>query len=252
MEKDAENSENNGMRQDEGGTLMASKYDGLARIIIQNVGGKGNVLSLPHCVTRLRFKLKDESRANTEVLKQTDGIVTVIQSGGQYQVVIGNHVTDVYDVVMAIGKFQAEGSMEDAGSSGGGKKQGAGAMLIDMLSGVFTPILPLLCAAGIIKGMLGLAVFLFGSSFQAGGIYMLLYSIGDGFFYFLPFMLAYSASRKFKLDFFTGMTLAAALIYAEVKFPAIAGADTEPIMVLFSGSFLETNVFEGAEKLPLF
>ena len=69
---------------------MASKYDGLARIIIQNVGGKGNVISLTHCITRLRFRLKDESKANTDVLKQTDGIVTVIQSGGQYQIVIGD------------------------------------------------------------------------------------------------------------------------------------------------------------------
>ena len=84
---------------------MASKYDGLARIIIQNVGGKGNVISLTHCITRLRFRLKDESKANTDVLKQTDGIVTVIQSGGQYQIVIGNHVPDVFAVVNEIGKF---------------------------------------------------------------------------------------------------------------------------------------------------
>ena len=71
---------------------MASKYDGLARIIIQNVGGKANIISLTHCVTRLRFKLKDESKANTDILKSTDGIVTVMQTGGQYQIVIGNHV----------------------------------------------------------------------------------------------------------------------------------------------------------------
>ncbi len=230
---------------------MASKYDGLARIIIQNVGGKGNVLSLTHCVTRLRFRLKDESKANTDVLKQTDGVVTVIQSGGQYQVVIGNHVADVYDVVMSIGKFQTEGGTEDTGASGDGKKQNIGAMLIDTLSGVFTPILPLLCAAGIIKGLLGLAVFLLGNSFKDSGIYMLLYSIGDGFFYFLPFMLAYSASKKFKLDFFTGMTLAAALVYAEVKFPAIAGGDADPIKVLFSGSFMETSVYKTFAGIPI-
>ena len=84
---------------------MASKYDGLARIIIQNVGGKSNVVSLTHCITRLRFKLKDESKANTEVLKATDGIVTVLQSGGQYHILIGNHVTDVYAVVNQIGGF---------------------------------------------------------------------------------------------------------------------------------------------------
>ncbi len=130
------------------------------------------------------------------------------------------------------------------------KKQNVGAMLIDILSGVFTPILPLLCATGIIKGLLGLAGFLLGNSFKDTGMYMLLYSIGDGFFYFLPFMLAYSASKKFKLDFFTGMTLAAALVYAEVKFPAIAG-DADPLMVLFSGSFLETNVYKTFAGIPI-
>ena len=81
------------------------KYEKLAKDIIANVGGKDNVNSLTHCVTRLRFKLKDESKANTEVLKNMDGIVTVIKSGGQYQVVIGNHVPDVYADVVAIGGF---------------------------------------------------------------------------------------------------------------------------------------------------
>ena len=67
---------------------MASKYDGLARIIIQNVGGKQNIGSITHCVTRLRFKLKDESKANTDILNQTDGVIKVMQANGQYQVVI--------------------------------------------------------------------------------------------------------------------------------------------------------------------
>ena len=140
---------------------MASKYDGLARIIIQNVGGKGNVISLGHCITRLRFRLKDESKANTEILKATDGIVTVIQSGGQYQVVIGNQVTEVFDAVNEIGHFNVSGDDGDGGE-GDGKKKGIGDKLIDTLSGVFTPILALLGATGIIKGLLGLAVFLLG------------------------------------------------------------------------------------------
>ena len=79
------------------------KYEQLAKDIIQNVGGKENVKSVTHCITRLRFKLKDESKANTEVLKDMDEIVTVIKSGGQYQVVIGNHVPDVYKDVVAAG-----------------------------------------------------------------------------------------------------------------------------------------------------
>ena len=66
---------------------MASKYDGLARIIIQNVGGKQNIGRLTHCITRLRFKLKDESKANTDILNQTDGVIKVMQANGQYQVV---------------------------------------------------------------------------------------------------------------------------------------------------------------------
>ena len=99
--------------------LMASKYDGLARIIIQNVGGKSNIVSLTHCMTRLRFKLQDESKANTDVLKETDGIVTVIQSGGQYMVVIGQQVADVYDAVCTVGHITPGGAVDDNGNATG-------------------------------------------------------------------------------------------------------------------------------------
>ena len=228
---------------------MASKYDGLARIIIQNVGGKGNVISLGHCITRLRFRLKDESKANTEILKATDGIVTVIQSGGQYQVVIGNQVTEVFDAVNEIGHFNVSGDDGDGGE-GDGKKKGIGDKLIDTLSGVFTPILALLGATGIIKGLLGLAVFLLGNEFKDTGTYMILYAIGDGFFYFLPVMLAYSASQKFKLNHFTGMAIAAAFLYAEVKFPAIASGETV-VTTLFAGTFMETAIHETFLGIPI-
>ena len=227
---------------------MASKYDGLARIIIQNVGGKGNVISLTHCITRLRFRLKDESKANTEVLKQTDGIVTVIQSGGQYQVVIGNHVPDVFAAVNEIGKFSAAapGGAEAAGE---GEKRGPVAVLIDTLSGVFTPILALLCATGIIKGLLGLAVFLLGNEFKDTGVYMILYAIGDGFFYFLPMMLAYSSAQKFKLNHFTAMSIAAAFLYAEIKFPAMASG--EAIIDRIFRYVFETGVYKTFAGIPI-
>lgn len=226
---------------------MASKYDGLARIIIQNVGGKGNVISLRHCVTRLRFYLKDESKANTDILKETDGIVTVIQSGGQYQVVIGNHVTEVFDAINDIAHFA--GASEE--SSDAGKKGGSiGDKLVDTVSGVFTPILGLLGATGIVKGLLGLAVFLLGNEFKETGTYMLLYAVGDGFFYFLPVMLAYSASQKFKLNHYTGMAIAAAFLYAEVKFPAIASGETV-VTTLFTGTFMETAIHETFLGIPI-
>lgn len=145
--------------------LMPSKYDGLARIIIQNVGGKSNINSVAHCITRLRFKLKDESKANKEVLKATDGVIKVMQSGGQYQVVIGNNVTDVYDAVLEVGHFQGAGTVDEDGNAteegdaDGGKKSPV-SILIDMISGVIQPTLGVLAATGIIKGLLALFSFL--------------------------------------------------------------------------------------------
>ena len=94
-----------------------NKYDGLARIIIQNVGGKSNITSITHCVTRLRFKLKDESKAQDEILKETDGVVNILKAGGQYQVVIGQHVADVYDAVLSVGHLESLGEVQSEGGS---------------------------------------------------------------------------------------------------------------------------------------
>lgn len=90
---------------------MAKNYDQLAKTIIKDVGGKDNVNSVVHCATRLRFKLKDEKKADDDVLKNTDGVVTVVKVGGQYQVVIGNEVADVYDVVLKEGGFSGGGEV---------------------------------------------------------------------------------------------------------------------------------------------
>ena len=199
-------------------TLMASKYDGLARIIIQNVGGKSNILSLTHCVTRLRFKLKDESKAQTEVLKDTDGIVTVIQSGGQYMVVIGNHVPQVYDAVCAVGHITPGGAVNEDGTAieGGAdapkEKFNPVNAFIGIVTGVFTPWLGVLSACGIVKGFLALFVAV-GVLDGAGPTYNILYSLGDCFFYFMPIMLAYTAAKKFGLPEFEGMIIGAAMIY---------------------------------------
>lgn len=199
--------------------LMASKYDGLARIIIQNVGGKDNVISLTHCITRLRFKLKDESKAQTEILKDTDGVVTVIQSGGQYMVVIGNHVPDVYDAVCAVGHIKAEGEVDDDGnpieSTGAdGKKEKFNPLnaFVGIITSVFTPWLGVLAACGIVKGLLALFVAV-GVLDGAGGTYNILYSFGDAFFYFMPILLAYTAAKKFGLPEFEGLIIGASLIY---------------------------------------
>lgn len=196
---------------------MPSKYDGLARIIIQNVGGKSNIKSVTHCITRLRFKLKDESLAKTDILKETDGIVTVVQSGGQYMVVIGNNVGDVYDAVCAVGHLTPGGAVNEDGTPAedtGAPKEKTNPLnaFISIITSVFSPALGVLCACGILKGLLSLFVAL-GLLSDTSGTYNILYSLGDSFFYFMPVLLAYTASRKFGLPEFEGLILGAAMLY---------------------------------------
>jgi PTS system beta-glucosides-specific IIC component len=209
------------------------KYEKLAKDIIKNIGGKENVNSLTHCVTRLRFKLKDESKANTEVLKNMEGVVTVVKSGGQYQVVIGNHVPDVYDDVVAIGGFQT--AAEDGTSD---EKVGIVNKFIDTISGVFTPILGVMCAAGMIKGFNALFVALHLLS-DKSGTYTILNAIGDSIFYFFPIFLGYTSAKKFKLNEFTGMGIGAALVYPTIS-ALTAG---KPLYTVFNGSVLQSSVY---------
>lgn len=222
---------------------MSSKYDGLARIIIQNVGGKSNVLSLSHCITRLRFNLKDESKVNANMLKETEGIITVMKSGGQFQVVIGNHVPDVYAAVNEIGGFGGE-SLENSNKSK--SKMGIGATLIDWISGIFQPTLGVLSAVGIIKGILALLTFL-NILDSSSGTYGILYSVADGFFYFLPIILGITAAVKFGGDKFIGMAIGAALCY-----PAMVNLSSGEVLgVLFQGTMFETNYFSEFLGIPV-
>lgn len=192
---------------------MASKYDSLSRIIIQNVGGKDNIINVTHCVTRLRFRLKDESKANTDILKETDGIVTVVKSGGQYMVVIGNHVPDVFDSLVSVGHLESKslksGSIDDDDSPK--EKQGIFNTFVGIITGVFSPFLGVLCACGILKGVMTLLSTL-GVVNGAGGTYNILYGIGDTAFYFMPVILGFTAAKKFKLPEMEGMLIGLALV----------------------------------------
>lgn len=190
---------------------MAKNYDDLAKIIIKNVGGKDNVNSVVHCTTRLRFKLKDESKANDDVLKDTDGIVTVVKSAGQYQVVIGNEVADVYDAIVKEGGFSGGGQVAD---DYGEDNDNASFMdkAISLISGIFTDILGPLSAGGIIKGLVVMAAA-FGWLSTKSGAYQILYAIGDAIFYFLPVFLGVTAARRFKMNQFIGLAIGAVLTY---------------------------------------
>ncbi len=228
---------------------MASKYDGLARIIIQNVGGKENIVSLTHCVTRLRFKLKDESKANTEVLKATDGIVTVMKSAGQYQVVIGNQVPDVYAVVCEHAHIAAELPSEETETE---EKQSIGNKLMSIVSGTFSSTLGVLAGAGIIKGLLALWAFIASSTMgvdvTTSGTYMVWYSVADGFFYFLPIVLGYSCSKVFKSNPLIAMALGAGLCYPTM---VNLSAGSEVIGSLFAGTSFQMDYYTTFLGIPV-
>lgn len=232
--------------------LMASKYDGLARIIIQNVGGKSNIISVAHCITRLRFKLKDESKANKEVLESTDGVIKVMQAGGQYQVVIGNQVNDVYDAVLEVGHLNAAGAVDedgnavdDGGSESGGKKSPV-SMLIDVISGTLQPTLGVLAATGIIKGLLALFDFI-GLIPSTSGTYQVWYAVADGFFYFLPIILGYTAAKKFKMNEFIGMAIGIALCY-----PAMVNSTAGEVLgTVLTGTSFEMSYYQTFLGIPV-
>ncbi|AVK61451.1 PTS beta-glucoside transporter subunit EIIBCA [Lactobacillus sp. CBA3605] len=220
-------------------------YEELSKKIIAGVGGKDNVNSVVHCTTRLRFKLKDESIAKTAVLKDTDGVITVVQSGGQYQVVIGNEVADVYETLIKVGGFADGGTVPDDDADDA--NMSIFDRFIDLISGIFSPILGVLCAAGMIKGFD--AMFLaFGWLSANSGTYRILYAIGDGFFYFLPVVLGMSAASKFHLDKYVGMAIGMALCYPDIV--ALNGSKTV-LTTLFSGTFFESSIHATFLGIPV-
>jgi PTS system beta-glucosides-specific IIC component len=204
---------------------MAKNYDDLASGVLAGVGGTSNVDSLVHCATRLRFTLKDDGKADVARLKQLSGVINVLQSGGQTQVVIGNAVPEVYAAVVRTGGITEAG--DDSGSSGGGRKnRNIAAAFVDMISGIFAPVLAAMAGAGILKGLLILATTLSWTT-DTSGTYTILYAAADGVFYFLPMLLAVTAARKFKSDQFVAMGLAAALVYPTLVAAYGAGTDLE-------------------------
>lgn len=218
------------------------KYEQLAKDIIANVGGKENVSNVVHCITRLRFKLKDEGKANTEVLKNMDDVVTVMKSGGQYQVVIGNHVPDVYKAVVTVGGFQGQEQVDEEE----GPKGSLFSRFIDMISSIFTPVLGVLAASGMIKGFNALFVAL-GWLTNTSGTYQILNAAGDALFYFLPIFLGYTAIKKFGGTPFIGMAIGAALVY-----PTLSTLTTgDPLYTVFAGTMFESPIYVTFLGIPV-
>lgn len=207
-------------------------YRKLAPFIIEHVGGKENVVSLTHCVTRLRFRLKDETKADTDALKNAAGVLDIIQKGGQYQVVIGNAVEEAYEAVVAEGGF---GGGSDAPADE--KPKGIFNSFIATISGIFTPLLGLMCGCGILKG---LSVFFgaLGWISTTSGTYVIINSVGDACFYFFPMFIGFTAAEKFNMNKFVGMAVGATLIHPNVA--ALKAGET--LLTLFAGTMFESTV----------
>ncbi|EOS7906286.1 PTS glucose transporter subunit IIA [Enterococcus hirae] len=195
------------------------------------VGGEKNVNSLVHCATRLRFNLKDESVADTQKLKQDPDVIQVVQSGGQYQVVIGSNVADVYQAIVDEQGLTDQSETEDQSKNPLNR-------LIDIISSIFTPFLGAMAAAGILKGFLSLATVLGWLSADTGA-YQILFAAADGVFTFLPVMLAFTAAKKFKTNQFLSVAIAMALVYPAITQLAGAGGAVDffglPIVLAQSG-----------------
>lgn len=222
---------------------MEKKIQDLVEDIIKNVGDKENVVSLTHCVTRLRFVLKDESKANKEALLKHEEIILVIQAGGQYQVVVGTKLVEpLYQTAISM-----LGPKEESTASEHNNNKGIVSSVMDAISGVLSPILMVLAAAGVIKGFMSLFTSLHWLS-DSNGLYQLLYAIGDGFFYYFPILLGLTAARKFNLNEFVGAAIGGALTY-----PAMANlaSNSEVLDTIFQGTAFEMSYYTTLFGIPI-
>ncbi|ETT77453.1 PTS system, beta-glucosides-specific IIA component [Paenibacillus sp. FSL R7-277] len=185
----------------------------LSKEILKLVGGEDNIDQVTHCMTRLRFNLNDNNRADKAALQKTDGVMGVMINGGQFQVIIGNDVPVVYNEL--IGNMSVSPEMKASGDKVEKKKQNPLSKLFDFISGIFTPILPAITGAGMIKGIVALLVAV-GWMGTENSTYIILSAIGDGAFYFLPIVLAISAARKLGSNMYIAAAIGAAILHPTV------------------------------------
>ena len=212
---------------------MAMDYIKVSKKIIEGVGGADNIASATHCMTRLRLILNDEKRADDKKVETIKEVKSVIRQGGQYQVVIGNEVANLYKEFKKMGGFSEDGETVP-------KKEGGNPVqrLLGFISGCMTPLLPGMLGCGMIKVVLILLSSFFGMNTE-GSTYIILNSLGDTFLYFLPIFLAYTGAKKMGGNPVLYMTIAAAMIYPD-------------LVTLLSGGSLELGTFLGFDCTYLF
>lgn len=203
---------------------MAVNYETLSQEIVSAVGGAENIVSLVHCATRLRFVLKDEGIADDQNIKNLNGVLGVVHSGGQLQIVIGNKVSVLCEIILKDLNLSNPGTAADNTASSDEKqeKKSPFSMLIDTISGIFAPLLMVMCGSGVLKGILAVCTTA-GVLTTSDGTYQILYAAGDAIYYYMPLLLAYSSAKKFNCNRFAAAALAGAIVYPNIISLADAG-----------------------------
>ena len=203
-------------------------YQAIAKEILKDVGGKDNIVDVTHCYTRLRFVLKDTKQANKEALLQTEGVISVVESGGQYQVVLGNKVAHVYNALEPLLAQQLTTKTSTK------EKNSLGNRILNTVAAIFTPVVPAIAASGMLKGILAIAVMVANIFYQVDlkplNTYIILSAASDALFYFMPVILGYSAAKVFKTNEYIAMVIGATLCY-----PTIVSLMTEESAVTLFG-----------------
>lgn len=203
-------------------------YKKLAQEIVTNVGDVDNIQTLSHCMTRLRFQLKDASKANKEALENLEGVLGVVYAGGQYMVILGQHLLQTYDVMMNDFNITSGGSIDENLDGDLTPKEpwtwkNAGSKIIGFVSSSVTPMIPGLIAGGMLKVVLLLIVTFIDSNFATSSSYLLLSAIADAPFYFMPIFVAYGAANKLGATPIYAMASAAALLHGNFTGLVTAG-----------------------------
>lgn len=186
----------------------------LAEKIVEKVGGEENINSLVHCATRLRFKLDDHSKAKKDELQNMEGIITVVENGGQFQVVVGNHVPKVYAEVMKVAKISGETNKESTSN----EKVSPVSKVFEYISGTFSPLIPAIAGAGMIKALLAILTLLNWIDVE-GSTYSVLNAASSGVFFFLPIFVGITAALKLGANPYVGGAIGAGLL--EPSFTAL-------------------------------
>ncbi|GIN63339.1 PTS beta-glucoside transporter subunit EIIBCA [Robertmurraya siralis] len=207
-------------------------YENLVQMIVENVGGESNISSVTHCATRLRFKLKDDSKVNKSVIEQSPDVLSVVNKGGQFQIIIGTHVSKVYEQLLKMTNIQLNTSNPEKPEENERSSGNLIGRFFNVISGIFTPLLPALAGAGVLRGILMICNQL-GWISEDSGTYGILSAASLSVFYFLPILLAFTSAKRFGVNPYIAAVIGGAIMHPD--FTALMGEQGNGAMSSFLG-----------------